>query len=107
MVGSLGVPALNGSATNQSVMNLPINGQAAVTAPVLPVAATIPVGSPTECLLLNNMFDPATEVRGFLVNFGLSLFRGLKSRKEKGKETDHILFFSRLIQSLMWILKRM
>ncbi|XP_024029118.1 RNA-binding protein 39 [Morus notabilis] len=61
MVGSLGVPALNGSVTNQSVMNLPINGQAAVTAPVLPVAATIPVGSPTECLLLNNMFDPATE----------------------------------------------
>ncbi|PON83538.1 Splicing factor-like protein [Trema orientale] len=62
IVGSLGVPALNGSAPNPSAINLPINGQAAVAAPVLPAAASVPIGSPSECLLLNNMFDPATEV---------------------------------------------
>lgn len=61
ITGPLGVPALNGSATNQSAINLPVNGQVAVAAPVLPVAASLPIGSPTECLLLNNMFDPGTE----------------------------------------------
>ena len=61
------MPALNGSATNQSAINLPVNGQVAVAAPVLPVAASLPIGSPTECLLLNNMFDPGTEVCDFLV----------------------------------------
>ncbi|KAF6163701.1 hypothetical protein GIB67_036161 [Kingdonia uniflora] len=53
IAGSLGVP-------------LPINGQAAVSAPVLPALVlsspvTEPVGTPSVCLLLKNMFDPTTE----------------------------------------------
>lgn len=60
-MGSI-VPALNGSAPSQSAINLPVNGQAAVSAPV------IPVGTPSECLLLNNMFDPATEVCYFFLS---------------------------------------
>ncbi|XP_048426902.1 RNA-binding protein 39-like isoform X1 [Pyrus x bretschneideri] len=63
IVGSLGVPALNGAAPNQLAVVLPINGQAAVSAPILPAAVAVnePVGNPSECLLLKNMFDPATE----------------------------------------------
>lgn len=58
---------LNGSAVNQPAMSLPINGQAAFPAPMLPTSiipgpASEPVGQPSECLLLKNMFDPATEV---------------------------------------------
>ncbi|XP_048334754.1 uncharacterized protein LOC107425512 [Ziziphus jujuba] len=63
IAGSLGVPVLNGSAPNQRPVSLPINGQAAVSAPVLP-AQVLPVdavGTPSECLLLKNLFDPATE----------------------------------------------
>lgn len=55
---------MNGSAPNQRAITLPINGQAAVAAPVLP-ATVLPVeavGTPSECLLLKNLFDPAIEV---------------------------------------------
>ncbi|KAJ9670929.1 hypothetical protein PVL29_027089 [Vitis rotundifolia] len=67
IAGSLGVPMLNGSAPNQQAISLSINGQAAVSAPALPTqvvtsSASEPVGTPTECLLLKNMFDPATEI---------------------------------------------
>ncbi|TYK12443.1 RNA-binding protein 39 isoform X4 [Cucumis melo var. makuwa] len=65
IAGSLGAPVLNGSAPNQRSTSLPLNGQAAVAAPVLPANFTPPVlqsvGSPSECLLLKNMFDPSTE----------------------------------------------
>ncbi|KAF5480693.1 hypothetical protein F2P56_001423 [Juglans regia] len=66
IVGSLGVPVLNGSAPNPQALNLPVNGQTAVSVPALPVQAiptlaAEPVGTPSECLLLKNMFDPATE----------------------------------------------
>ena len=67
IAGSLGVPMLNGSAPNQQAINMSVNGQTAVPAPalaaqVVPSPASEPVGTPTECLLLKNMFDPATEV---------------------------------------------
>jgi RNA-binding protein 39 len=67
IAGSLGVPMLNGSAPNPQAISLPVNGQAAVSVPALPgqtipTPATEPVGSPSECLLLKNMFDPATEM---------------------------------------------
>ncbi|KAK7856545.1 uncharacterized protein LOC112027516 [Quercus suber] len=63
---SLGAPVVNGPAPNAQAMGLPINGQAAVSVPALPAQAILtpaaePVGTPTECLLLKNMFDPATE----------------------------------------------
>ena len=66
IAGSLGAPVLNASAPNQRATSFPLNGQAAVAAPVLPANFTPPVlqsvGSPSECLLLKNMFDPSTEV---------------------------------------------
>ncbi|GAV76352.1 RRM_1 domain-containing protein, partial [Cephalotus follicularis] len=66
IAGSLGAPVLNGSAPNQQTITLPINGQAAVPVPALPVQVfpspvSEPIGLPSECLLLKNMFDPATE----------------------------------------------
>lgn len=69
---SLGAPVVNGPAPNAQAMGLPINGQAAVSVPALPAQAVLtpaaePVGTPSECLLLKNMFDPATEVCDFLV----------------------------------------
>lgn len=68
IAGSLGgVPLVNGSAPNQQAISMPINGQvaigpAALPAQVLPSPAYESVGQPSECLLLKNMFDPATEV---------------------------------------------
>ncbi|KAJ6907061.1 hypothetical protein NC651_017670 [Populus alba x Populus x berolinensis] len=66
IAGSLGVPLLNGSAPNQQAISLPVNGQtnigaAAFPALVLPSPAYESIGQPSECLLLKNMFDPATE----------------------------------------------
>lgn len=66
IAGSLGAPLLNGSAAGQQAMSLPMNGSATIPAPVLPAQAVMsmasePVGSPSECLLLKNMFDPSTE----------------------------------------------
>ncbi|KAK9950007.1 hypothetical protein M0R45_005514 [Rubus argutus] len=63
IAGSLGVPGLNGSAPNQRAVNLPMNGQATpfLQAKVMPLAVTEPIGNPSECLLLKDMFDPATE----------------------------------------------
>ncbi|KAK4741332.1 hypothetical protein SAY87_024920 [Trapa incisa] len=60
IAGSLGVPMLNGAPIQAGILP--------VAKPILPVmlptqipAASEAVGSPTECLLLKNMFDPATE----------------------------------------------
>ncbi|KAI9165885.1 hypothetical protein LWI28_022274 [Acer negundo] len=66
IAGSLGVTMVNGSAANQQAINMPIMGQPAVAAssipaPVIPSPATEFIGYPSECLLLKNMFDPATE----------------------------------------------
>ncbi|CAK9167773.1 unnamed protein product [Ilex paraguariensis] len=62
VAGSVGTPMLNGS--SQQPISLPINGPAAVPGQVFPaqiITALEPIGSPSECLLLKNMFDPATE----------------------------------------------
>ncbi|XP_051117277.1 uncharacterized protein LOC127241996 isoform X2 [Andrographis paniculata] len=65
VVGSLGVPALNGSASSQQNITMPINPATVLPSPVLPAQAVYmvpePIGTPSECLLLKNMFDPATE----------------------------------------------
>ncbi|XP_052195794.1 uncharacterized protein LOC127803545 isoform X2 [Diospyros lotus] len=65
VAGTLGAPVLNGTVPNQQAITMPINGQAAVPAPALPALVTSvapePIGKPSECLLLKNMFDPAAE----------------------------------------------
>ena len=59
---------MNGLAgSSQQAISLPVNGPAAVPAPAFPAqfvttVASEPIGKPSECLLLKNMFDPATEV---------------------------------------------
>ncbi|KAJ9541051.1 hypothetical protein OSB04_027557 [Centaurea solstitialis] len=65
--GALGVgaPLVNGSAPIQAGA-LPINGPSTVPVPglaqMVSSIASEPVGNPSECLLLKNMFDPASEV---------------------------------------------
>ncbi|RWR82267.1 RNA recognition motif domain-containing protein [Cinnamomum micranthum f. kanehirae] len=66
IAGSLGVPVINGPPPNQQAVGLPVNGQAALAASALPAlvatsSGSEPVGDPSECLLLKNMFDPNTE----------------------------------------------
>ncbi|KAL7104547.1 hypothetical protein ACP275_08G252100 [Erythranthe tilingii] len=52
VVGPIGIPAMNGSAPSQQATLLP--SQFISMPPE-------PIGIPSECLLLKNMFDPATE----------------------------------------------
>ncbi|KAK7369440.1 hypothetical protein VNO80_11477 [Phaseolus coccineus] len=57
---SMGMPVLNGSVPAQQAVSLPI-GAPVLPAQVMPTPVGEPVGSPSECLLLKNMFDPTTE----------------------------------------------
>ncbi|KAK1300335.1 Polyadenylate-binding protein RBP47C [Acorus calamus] len=61
---SLGVPVINGAIPNQQPFGLPMNGPVgfAATAPILAVPPQEPIGIPSECILLKNMFDPSTEM---------------------------------------------
>lgn len=60
---SMGMPVVNGSVPAQQAVSLPI-GAPVLPAQVMPTPMVEPVGSPSECLLLKNMFDPTTEVCG-------------------------------------------
>ncbi|XP_027075303.1 uncharacterized protein [Coffea arabica] len=65
VAGSLGVPALNGATPAQQSITMPMVAPTAMSAPVLPAQVLMPpepIGNPSECLLLKNMFDPATEM---------------------------------------------
>ncbi|XP_074334250.1 uncharacterized protein LOC141671796 isoform X2 [Apium graveolens] len=57
-------PAVNGSAPVHQSISMPMNGAALPTFPTQMFAPMVaePIGTPSECLLLKNMFDPATEV---------------------------------------------
>ncbi|QCD84785.1 RNA-binding protein 39 [Vigna unguiculata] len=57
---SMGMPVVNGSVPAQQAVSLPI-GAPGLPAQVMPTPVVEPVGSPSECLLLKNMFDPSTE----------------------------------------------
>ncbi|KAF9682436.1 hypothetical protein SADUNF_Sadunf05G0108700 [Salix dunnii] len=91
IAGSLGVPLLNGSASNQQAISLPINGQtaigAAAPAPVLSSPAFEPIGQPSECLLLKNMFDPATETEP---DFDLDIKEDVEEECSKYGQVEHI-----------------
>lgn len=77
VVGTLGVPPLNGAVPSQQAITMPINPTAVLPNPVLPAQAIPmapePIGMPSECLLLKNMFDPATEVSAFVHVFLVSI----------------------------------
>ncbi|GER47558.1 splicing factor-like protein [Striga asiatica] len=66
VVGPGGVPAMNGVVPpSQQAITMPINPAAILPSPALPAQVLTmvpePIGTPSECLLLKNMFDPATE----------------------------------------------
>lgn len=66
---SIGVPMVNGAVPVQQAFSLPIGNPGVIPAQVLPAQVmptpvVEPVGVPSECLLLKNMFDPSTEVCG-------------------------------------------
>lgn len=80
---------LNGAAPSQQTVGLPVNGQVLVPGPAIPAQvfaspASEPVGNPSECLLLKNMFDPASEVCNLFSLFVSPLVipfgRGFKSQ---------------------------
>ncbi|XP_038694096.1 RNA-binding protein 39 isoform X2 [Tripterygium wilfordii] len=90
IAGSLGAPILNGPASSQPLIGLPINGQAVT--PVLPTQvfpspASEPVGLPSECLLLKNMFDPATETEP---DFDLDIKDDVEEECSKYGRVKHI-----------------
>jgi len=66
---SIGLPIANGSSpAQQAIMPIGNPGIVPAVAPavptqIMPIPVTEPVGNPSECLLLKNMFDPNTEVR--------------------------------------------
>ncbi|KAB2005049.1 hypothetical protein ERO13_D11G227100v2 [Gossypium hirsutum] len=90
ITSSLGVPLVNGSAPNQQA-TLPVNGQGAFPAPVLqPIMSTTalePIGQPSECLLLKNMFDPATETEP---DFDLDIKEDVEEECSKYGRVKHI-----------------
>ncbi|CAA7405225.1 unnamed protein product [Spirodela intermedia] len=64
IAGSLGVPVPNGLAHNQQTFGLSMNGQSVIPSalPTLTTSSPVePIGDPSECILLKNMFDPSTE----------------------------------------------
>jgi len=71
---SIGLP-INGLAPAQPAISLPIGNPGlihpglipapglALPTQIMPTQVAEPVGTPSQCLLLKNMFDPTTEVR--------------------------------------------
>ncbi|MBA0823491.1 hypothetical protein Goarm_020221 [Gossypium armourianum] len=97
ITSSLGVPLVNGSAPNQQA-TLPVNGQGAFPAPVLqPIMSTTalePIGQPSECLLLKNMFDPATETEP---DFDLDIKEDVEEECSKYGRVKHIYVDKKLL----------
>ncbi|XP_019231356.1 PREDICTED: RNA-binding protein 39 [Nicotiana attenuata] len=90
VAGTLGVPALNGAAPAQMSMP-PIGGATAfpnmLATQVIAAMAPEPIGIPSECLLLKNMFDPATETDP---EFDLDIKDDVKEECSKYGRVKHI-----------------
>lgn len=56
---------LNGAVPNQQALSMPMIGQVRGAALASPL--TEPIGEPSECVILKNMFDPSTEVCNILL----------------------------------------
>ncbi|KAL4333626.1 hypothetical protein GQ457_07G004600 [Hibiscus cannabinus] len=87
ITGSLGVSLVNGSAPTQQTVTLPVNGQGAYPAPVMSTTALDPIGQPSECLLLKNMFDPSTETEP---DFDLDIKEDVEEECSKYGRVKHI-----------------
>ncbi|KAK4356181.1 hypothetical protein RND71_025152 [Anisodus tanguticus] len=89
VAGTLGVPAFNGAA--QPAMSMPMGGATAfpnmLPTQVIASMAPEPIGIPSECLLLKNMFDPATETDP---EFDLDIKDDVKEECSKYGRVKHI-----------------
>ncbi|KAL1364773.1 uncharacterized protein [Arachis hypogaea] len=90
--GSNGVPAVNGAVTIQPTMGLPIGNPGIIPAPalptqILPAPVAEPVGIPSECLLLKNMFDPSTETEP---DFDIDIKEDVEEECSKYGRVKHI-----------------
>ncbi|KAJ7956952.1 RNA-binding protein 39 [Quillaja saponaria] len=92
IAGSIGGPMLNGSAPTPQAISLPIGGQPVLSTPALPTQmipnqAAEPVGTPSECLLLKNMFDPTTETEP---DFDMDIKEDVEEECSKYGRVKHI-----------------
>ncbi|KAL0874655.1 hypothetical protein Bca101_024360 [Brassica carinata] len=86
LAASIGVPALNGTAINQPGMN-PGFPTSVLPTTAIPSVVTEPIGQPSECLLLKNMFDPATETEPY---FDEEIKEDVNDECSKYGEVKHI-----------------
>ncbi|MED6138512.1 hypothetical protein PIB30_074874 [Stylosanthes scabra] len=96
IAASIGVPPIvNGSAPVQQVqqaVSLPVGNPGIIPAPTLPTQLMTnpvaePVGTSSECLLLKNMFDPATETEP---DFDLDIKEDVEEECSKFGRVKHI-----------------
>ncbi|XP_019430212.1 PREDICTED: RNA-binding protein 39-like isoform X3 [Lupinus angustifolius] len=92
LASSIGLPIVNGSAPAQQAISLPIGNPGIIPATVLPsqfmpTPVAEPVGNPTECLLLKNMFDPTTETEP---DFDLDIKEDVEEECSKHGRVKHI-----------------
>ncbi|KAK7289813.1 hypothetical protein RIF29_03774 [Crotalaria pallida] len=92
LASSIGLPIVNGSAPAQQAISLPISNPgivpaAALPAQIIPSPMAEPVGNPSECLLLKNMFDPTTETEP---DFDLDIKEDVEEECSKYGRVKHI-----------------
>ncbi|RDX93788.1 RNA-binding protein 39, partial [Mucuna pruriens] len=80
---SIGMPVVNGSVPAQQV---PI-GASVLPTQVMPTPVVEPVGIPSECLLLKNMFDPSTETEP---DFDIDIKEDVEEECSKYGRVKHI-----------------
>ncbi|KAL9313814.1 hypothetical protein ACSQ67_019266 [Phaseolus vulgaris] len=91
IAASIGLPVGNGSAPAQQAM-MPIGNPGVIPAStvpmqVVPTPVIEPVGNPSECLLLKNMFDPNTETEP---DFDLDIKEDVEEECSKYGRVKHI-----------------
>ncbi|XP_027352758.1 RNA-binding protein 39 isoform X1 [Abrus precatorius] len=92
IAASIGLPIVNGSAPVQQAISMPI-GNPGISPPptlptqVIPTQVAEPVGNPSECLLLKNMFDPTTETEP---DFDLDIKEDVEEECSKFGRVKHI-----------------
>ncbi|XP_028765957.1 RNA-binding protein 39 isoform X2 [Neltuma alba] len=89
--GSAGVPIVNGSFPAQQSVSLPsAPGLMPTPTPptqIVPSTVVEPAGSPSECLLLKNMFDPTTETEP---DFDIDIKEDVEEECSKFGRVKHI-----------------